>query len=65
MLNLTKLSRSTRNLFSKSICAYATNSTASSVPEKTSLYDFHVANNGKMVDFAGEYLNENVQQSHK
>ncbi|KAG4071687.1 hypothetical protein HA402_011841 [Bradysia odoriphaga] len=67
MISFRVLSRSSRNLLQRSACAYATNATG--VPEKTSLYDFHVANNGKMVDFAGyllpvQYANLGIAASH-
>lgn len=51
MLNLRILPRS-RNLIKKSVCAYSSNT--GNGPEKTSLYNFHVAKKGKMVDFAGD-----------
>lgn len=42
---------------------------ASSAPKKTILYDFHVENGGKIVDFAGwlmpvQYKDLSIQQSH-
>ncbi|KAJ6642152.1 Aminomethyltransferase, mitochondrial [Pseudolycoriella hygida] len=62
------LPRTTRSLFTKSVRALSANATTTA-PEKTSLYDFHVANNGKMVDFAGyllpvQYANLSITASH-
>lgn len=44
-------------------------SAATSPPKKTCLYDFHVVNGGKIVDFAGwlmpvQYKNLSIQDSH-
>ena len=47
--------------------AYA--SSSATPPKRTCLYDFHVANGGKIVDFAGwlmpvQYKNMSIQESH-
>lgn len=52
MLNLRALPRYTRRVIKKSVCAYSSNT--ANGPEKTSLYNFHVGQKGKMVDFAGD-----------
>jgi aminomethyltransferase len=52
-----------------SVCLASQEGGAKPAPQKTVLYDFHVANGGKIVDFAGwlmpvQYKNVSIQESH-
>lgn len=67
MNQLNKCYRSVHNLLRPLVSIQ--NYTTGNVSAKTSLYDFHVENNGRMVDFAGyllpvQYNNLSIANSH-
>lgn len=51
------------------VVASKTAATTTAPPKRTCLYEFHMANGGKIVDFAGwqmpvQYKNMSIQESH-
>ena len=68
--NLLKLVSNCSNNYSRIHTSLRIQSASSrNEPKKTVLYDFHVKNNGKIVDFAGwlmpvQYKDLSIQESH-
>lgn len=68
LLRLATYHKSARNI-QTSLSANAESTPSSKETKKTVLYDFHVKNNGKIVDFAGwlmpvQYKDLSIQESH-